>query len=111
MNVEPISPHTMKKFELVAGYVEAWKEILLLNTLCEELIFIDCMSNRGEYTLDGQKVFGTPVRVDKLLRRAAEKRPDKNISVIFNDISAGKIEHLKTLIPEGTRNYHVRILQ
>lgn len=108
MNVEPISPHTVKKFELVEGYVKAWKEKLLNIPACKNLIFIDCMSNRGEYTLDGQKVFGTPVRVDKLLRRAAEKRLDKNISVIFNDISAGKIEHLKTLIPESTGNYHLR---
>ena len=106
--IEAISPHTVKKIELVARYVETWKEKLLNNAYCEELIFIDCMSNSGEYTFNGENVYGTPVRVDKLLRGAAAKYTGKNISGIFNDISARKIDHLRTLIPEGTDNYHVR---
>ena len=82
---------------------------MLLQPSCEELIFIDCMSSSGEYTdIDGKTVYGTPVRADKLLRKAASRYTNKNISVIFNDKSAGKIEYLKTLIPECSGNYHVK---
>ena len=106
--IDKASPHTVKKFELVEGYIESWKEILLQTSSCEELIFIDCMSSSGEYTdIDGKTVYGTPLRADKLLREAASRYTHKNISVIFNDRSAGKIDHLKTLIPEGSGNYHV----
>ena len=107
--IDEASPHTVKKFELVTGYIKSWKEILLLQPSCEELIFIDCMSSSGEYidSKTGEKIYGTPVRADKLLREAASKYTRKNISVIFNDKSAGKIDYLKTLIPEGSGNYHV----
>ena len=106
--IDEVSPHTVKKFELVASYIEKWKEIILLNSACEELIFIDCMSNSGEYKANGKTIYGTPVRADKLLREAALRYTGKNITVIFNDKSAGKIEHLKTLISESSKNYHVR---
>lgn len=57
--IDEASPHTVKKFELVEGYIEAWKEILLQTSSCEELIFIDCMSSSGEYTdIDGKTVYG-----------------------------------------------------
>lgn len=45
------NPHTVKKFDLIEKYVEAWAHILLLNQYCTGLVFIDCMSNSGEYTL------------------------------------------------------------
>ena len=106
--IDKASPHTVKKFELLEGYIESWKEIMLLQSACEELIFIDCMSSSGEYIdIDGKTVYGTPVRADKLLREAASRYTRKNIRVIFNDKSAEKIDHLKTLIPESSGNYHV----
>ena len=47
-------------------YVEAWAHKLLQNQYCSGLVFIDCMSNSGEYVDDdGKQVFGTPVRVAK----------------------------------------------
>lgn len=102
------SPHTVKKFELITAYVTGWKEKLLMLPACKNLLFIDCMSSKGEYTdVAGKKVLGTPVRVAKLLREAASRYPDKNIYVILNDIESSKIEHLKTLIDDDTENYHV----
>lgn len=63
------NPHTIKKFELIEKYVEAWAHKLLQNQYCSGLVFIDCMSNSGEYVDDnGKQVFGTPVRVAKYLR-------------------------------------------
>lgn len=57
--IDKASPHTVKKFELVEGYIESWKEILLQTSSCEELIFIDCMSSSGEYTdIDGKLYTG-----------------------------------------------------
>ncbi|MBQ6970901.1 MAG: three-Cys-motif partner protein TcmP [Synergistaceae bacterium] len=110
--IDEVSPHTVKKFELVEGYVRDWKEIMLNNSSCGELIFIDCMSNSGEYKHreTGETVYGTPVRINRLLREAASRYPRKNVSVIFNDKSAWKIAHLKALIPEGSGNYHVSFL-
>lgn len=62
------NPHTIKKFELIEKYVETWAHKLLQNQYCSGLVFIDCMSNSGEYVDDdGKQVFGTPVRVAKYL--------------------------------------------
>ena len=69
------------------------------------------MSNGGEYKDSADKtkrICGTSVRVDKLLREAASRYQDKNIYVIFNDLDAGKIEHLRTLVSDGENNYHVQ---
>lgn len=68
------NPHTIKKFELIEKYVEAWAHKLLQNQYCSGLVFIDCMSNSGEYVDDnGKQVFGTPVRVAKYLRNVMEQ--------------------------------------
>lgn len=37
------NPHTIKKFELIEKYVEAWAHKLLQNQYCSGLVFIDCM--------------------------------------------------------------------
>lgn len=63
--------HSIKKFELIEKYVKAWAEILMLNKQCRTLVFIDCMSNRGEYEnaeIKGTTIMGTPVRVSKALK-------------------------------------------
>ena len=49
------NPHTIKKFELIEKYVEAWAHKLLQNQYCSGLVFIDCMSNSGEYVDDDGK--------------------------------------------------------
>ena len=104
------NPHTVKKFELIEKYVEAWAHILLLNQYCTGLVFIDCMSNSGEYVDDdGKQVFGTPVRVAKYLRQIAGQYYGKQIDLYFSDLSAAKTEHLESLMPGETRNFHCHI--
>lgn len=104
------SPHTIKKFELIEKYVEAWAHKLLQNPYCTGLVFIDCMSNSGEYVDDGgNQVFGTPVRVAKYLRQVAGQYPGKQIDVYFSDLSAEKTDHLKSLMPKECRNFHFHI--
>lgn len=102
--------HTVKKFELIEKYVEAWAHKLLQNQYCSGLVFIDCMSNSGEYVDDdGNQVFGTPVRVSKYLRDIAGQYPRKQIDLYFSDLSAKKIAHLSTLVPQDKSNFHIHI--
>ena len=90
------SAHTIKKFELIEKYVQTWAQKLLNNQYCNGLVFIDCMCNSGEYyDDDGQQVFGTAVRVFKVLRDAAGQYANKQIDLYFNDIDANKVDHLK----------------
>lgn len=104
------NPHTIKKFELIEKYVEAWAHKLLQNRYCSGLVFIDCMSNSGEYVDDdGKQVFGTPVRVAKYLRNVAGQYPHKQIDLFFSDLCAARTAHLKGLMPNDSRNFHVHI--
>lgn len=104
------NPHTIKKFELIEKYVEAWAHKLLQNQYCSGLVFIDCMSNSGEYVDDdGKQVFGTPVRVAKYLRNVAGQYPYKQIDLFFSDLCAARTDHLKGLMPNESRNFHVHI--
>ena len=96
------NPHTIKKFELIEKYVEAWAHKLLQNQYCSGLVFIDCMSNSGEYVDDnGKQVFGTPVRVAKYLRNVAGQYPYKQIDLYFSDLCSARTDHLKSLMPNG----------
>lgn len=62
--ISEASSHTIKKFDLIESYVKSWAPKLLNNNYCENLVFIDCMCNSGEYIdKNNNKVFGTPVRV------------------------------------------------
>ena len=104
------NPHTIKKFELIEKYVEAWAHKLLQNQYCSGLVFIDCMSNSGEYVDDsGKQVFGTPVRVAKYLRNVAGQYPYKQIDLYFSDLCSARTEHLRSLMPNDSRNFHVHI--
>lgn len=104
------NPHTIKKSELIEKYVEAWAHKLLQNPYCNGLVFIDCMSNSGEYVGDdGNQVFGTPVRIAKYLRDISGQYPQKQIDLYFSDLSARKTAHLATLMPQEKNNYHIHI--
>lgn len=108
--IEQVSPHTIKKFELIEKYVEAWAHKLLQYPNCQGLVFIDCMCNSGEYVDDdGQQIFGTPVRVAKYLRNVAGQYPNKQIDVYFSDLSAARTDHLKSLMPSENHNFHFYI--
>ena len=101
--------HSIKKFELIEKYVKAWAEILMLNNQCRTLVFIDCMSNSGEYKdaeNQGSTIMGTPVRVSKALKEVAKKHQDKQILLFFNDLSEEKISHLKSIVEKDDKNFH-----
>lgn len=105
--VKSIGKHSVYKFELIEKYVEEWAQKLLNNDYCYELVFIDCMSNCGEYIYDGSQIFGTPVRVSRVLSKVAEQYPNKKITLYFNDFDQNKIHYLSTLLPPKKRNFNI----
>ena len=108
--VSRAKPHTIKKIELIEKYVESWAPKLLQGDKCSKLVFIDCMSNSGEY-LDtkNNKVFGTPVRVARYLHDVAKQYTSKSIDLYFSDLNHKKTEHLQSLMPNNSTNFHVYI--
>ena len=97
--IETISPHTIKKFEIIEKYIEEWAFKLLQNKSCKKLIYIDCMSNCGVYkTNTNDEVNGSPLRVAKVLSDISCKFPNKSIELYFNDISEEKIKFLEKLL-------------
>lgn len=101
-------PHTIKKFELIEKYTEAWIQKLMNYPKCDGVVFIDCMCNSGVYYDDnGRKIFGTPIRVAKILYEAMKMYPIKNAKVYYNDLSKEKIEELNKHLPENTNNFSI----
>ena len=108
--IEKIRPHTIKKFEIVEEYVKSWAQKLLNNSSCSNLVFIDCMSNCGQYYDENNNLIeGTALRVAKILKQCAQDYPNKSIDLYFNDIDPAKIDHLETLLPSNKNNFHVRV--
>lgn len=108
--ISKASYHTIKKFELIESYIETWAQKLLQTDYCNEIVFIDCMCNSGVYYDDnGGKVYGTPVRVAKVLRDAAGQYPEKQVCICLNDNSEKKIALLKEQLPHEINNYHFYI--
>jgi len=112
--ISKASPHTIKKFELIAAYAEAWAHKLLefgRNTgKCNGIVFIDCMCNSGVYTTEnGVSIDGTPVRVAKVI--AAMMREPQYLNqhawLYFNDLSEDKITELKKHLPANTANFRI----
>lgn len=103
------SHHTLQKFDIFEKYIKAWAQKLLNYSNCQKIVFIDCMSNSGEYRdSEGKNVYGTPVRAAKILSDYAYQYPNKEIVLYFNDNSAEKIELLKSIIKFRERsNYHI----
>lgn len=105
VSITKASPHTIKKFELIEYYVDAWaRKILGYNGAngregSKGLIYIDCMSNSGLYhDNNGNLVDGTALRIVKALNNLIENYPTKKAIVLFNDIDHSKIELLKAQI-------------
>jgi len=107
-NENKISEHTVKKFELIAHYVETWAHTLLNTKDCKELVFIDCMCNSGIYEDDGgNRVEGTPIRVAQVIADAMTKYSDKKAVLYFNDSDAEKIAELERHLPAATDNFRI----
>lgn len=108
--ISKASPHTIKKFELVEKYIETWVQKLLQNPYCTGVIFIDCMCNSGIYINNkGETVYGSPIRVAKILRDAAGQYPKKKIYMYLNDNSIDKIKKLKENLPKEKNNFRYSI--
>lgn len=108
LTVDIASLHTIKKFELIEAYVKEWAPKLLNYKNCNGIVFIDCMCNSGVYNnSDEQEVFGTPIRIAKLLSNMMTHYPEKQAWLYLNDLSAEKIKILKTYLPANTKNYHI----
>lgn len=108
--ISKASPHTIKKFELIEKYIETWAQKLLQNKYCDGVIFIDCMCNSGVYINNKREtVFGSPIRVAKILRAAAGQYPQKKIYMYLNDNSAEKITKLKENLPKEKSNFRYSI--
>ena len=101
-------PHTIKKFELIEKYVMTWSQKLLQNPKCNRIVFIDCMCNSGEYVNDEtkQRIFGTPIRVAKILHNCSYQYKEKEIDLYFNDIEEDKVNHLKEILVEQKLSPH-----
>ena len=105
------SPHTIKKFELISKYVEAWVEILLNSQKCNGIVYIDCMSNSGVYRKeksDGEIIEGTALLVANIIAKAMTKYTSQQAFLYFNDLDSDKIDELNTRLPKMTRNFHIQ---
>jgi len=108
--IDTAYPHTVKKFELIEKYATEWAVKLLNFGKSKGIIFIDCMSNCGHYVnINGEDVYGTPVRVARELSLLADANPSKTITVYFNDISQRKISYLQTLLPQNQKNFLINL--
>ena len=114
------NPHTVKKFELVANYVSTWAQTLLevqrlselflpWRILCRELVVIDCTCNSGLYENDdGKRVYGTPIRVAKIIADIMPSYPNQKATLYFNDSESEKIAELQERLPPQTNNFQIR---
>lgn len=108
-------PHTIKKFELIEKYVEAWAYKILNYhgnpgyAPASGVIFIDCMSNSGVYKdINGNRVEGTALRVARCLNNVFANYPTKKAILIFNDLESARINFLKAEI-EKLQLQHVEV--
>lgn len=107
-NNNQISPHTIKKFELISEYVKAWVYKLLNYSQCNGVVYIDCMSNNGIYhDKAGNTIEGTPILVTRIIADAMKDHTEKNAYLYFNDIDKKRIETLKQNLPTVGPNVHV----
>lgn len=108
--ITKISPHTVKKFELVEKYVDEWARKILgfkgANGLpgSKGVIYIDCMCNSGLYEVDGNIVEGTALRVAKKLNEIISNYPGKEAILIFNDLLPERVELLRSEIEKENLN-------
>lgn len=115
--ISKVSPHTIKKFELIEAYVQTWAHKLLeygRNTgNCNGIVFIDCMCNSGMYLNEetGELVEGTPIRVARVLSDVMREQnyQDRQAWLYFNDLSQDKIDELQKHMPAETRNFHISL--
>lgn len=98
-NFDTAKPHSIKKFEMISSYTDAWARKILGFQKSEGLVYIDCMSNCGYYLDDNSNmVEGTAIKVVKALEKLSENYPQKTIDIYFNDYEQWKVDYLKAAI-------------
>lgn len=108
--ISNVSPHTIKKFEIIEEYAKTWIYKLLNCDDCKYVVFVDCMCNSGVYLDDDDNIiYGTPIRISKLIHQAMSKYPQKRAILYFNDLSIKKINELIKHLPRNTHNFGIRI--
>lgn len=101
LSISIAKPHTIKKFELIAKYVEEWAYKILQCKECKGLVFIDCMCNAGMYyDINKNLIPGTDILVVKVLNSIMKNYQDKKAIIYFNDINTNKVETLKFFIKD-----------
>lgn len=104
-----ISPHTIKKFELISEYVKTWVQKLMNYPKCKGIVYIDCMSNSGVYYDEkDNEIEGTPIRVANIISHTMKAYPEKQAFLFFNDIEQEKIDLLNYRLPGNTENFHIQ---
>lgn len=104
-----VSPHTVKKFELISEYTKSWIQKLMNYSRCDGVVYIDCMSNSGVYhDGDGNEIEGTPIRVARIIADAMASYHTKRAFVYFNDNDKAKTDILKSRLPQSTRNVTIK---
>lgn len=99
--ITTVAPHTVKKFELIETYVDEWARKILGFPESKGVIYIDCMSNSGEYYDEQNNVIeGTAIRVAKRLNEIIVNYENKKAILIFNDLNKNRVEHLENKINE-----------
>ena len=107
VTITKISPHTVKKFELIEKYVDEWaRKILGFNGTnglsgSKGIIYIDCMCNSGVYEVEGELVEGTALRVAKKLNEIISNYPGKEAILIFNDLLPERVDLLRSEIEKA----------
>lgn len=113
-NFDKAKPHSIKKFEMIKNYTDAWARKILGYEKSTGIVFIDCMSNCGFY-YDEKKskiIEGTAIKVAKTLDKLSENYPNKSIDVYFNDFEKWKIDYLKSEIQTNNLthiNFHYSV--
>lgn len=110
VSITKASPHTIKKFELIEYYVDAWaRKILGYNGAngregSKGLIYIDCMSNSGlYYDNNGELVDGTALRVVKELNNLID------IEIYFSEEDCNAFLH-NLNVSDFTQQYQTLLL-
>ena len=104
--ITKISPHTVKKFELIEKYVDEWARKILgfkgANGLLgsKGVIYIDCMCNSGLYEVDGNIVEGTALRVAKKLNEIISNYPER-VELLRSEIEKANLNNIIVSYSDG----------
>lgn len=108
--ITTVAPHTIKKIELIEAYVDKWARKILGFKESKGIIYIDCMSNSGEYHDEKNNVVeGTAIRVAKKLNEIILNYPNKKVILIFNDLEKNRVDYLEKKIIELKLNKNIQV--